>query len=92
MAAWLRISRERLSATRTRDADERENWPSMDVAWQDATSSLEVERCALEQAILDFPEERLFEKGTGHRTTDFLRLAPWRHPTFGLPPADRSLC
>src|SRR6202012_997284 len=59
ITAWLRIARERLSATQDRDAEQAENWPAMDGSWAEARSSIEKEVFALEQAILGFPEERL---------------------------------
>lgn len=59
MAAWLRIARERLTATSIRDPSEAENWPSMDCSWEGAKAALAVETTALEQAIREFPEERL---------------------------------
>ncbi|HEX4228732.1 MAG TPA: DinB family protein [Bryobacteraceae bacterium] len=62
MAAWLRIARERLSVTSVRDASEAENWPPMEGSWEDAKALLDAETTALEQAILQFPEERLDER------------------------------
>ena len=59
ITAWLRVARERLSATVTRDPDEAENWPPIEGSWAHAISSLEVEVKALEKAILAFTEERL---------------------------------
>jgi uncharacterized damage-inducible protein DinB len=53
IAAWLRISRERMSATTTLDPDEQENWPTMSGAWQDAIQSLEVEMYKLDRRFSD---------------------------------------
>ena len=74
IAAWLRISRERLSATSIRDPDEQENWPDMTGSWQDAIKSLEAETCNLEQAIRGFPEERLEEKAPASEAQTFYVL------------------
>ncbi len=59
ITAWMRIARERLSASKTRDHTDEENWPEMTGGWQDALTHLETEERALEQAILAFPPERL---------------------------------
>jgi len=59
LAAWLRIARERLTATKTRDANDAENWPEMKGTWQEALTSLEQEERALEHAVRAFPEDRL---------------------------------
>ena len=59
ITAWLRVARERLSASETCDPTEEENWPSVSGTWQDTLSELEMEVKALEQAILAFPSERL---------------------------------
>lgn len=61
IGAWMRIGRERLSATQTRDETKDENWPAMTGSWQNALAMLEREEHQLEQAILTFPEERLNE-------------------------------
>jgi uncharacterized damage-inducible protein DinB len=74
IAAWLRIARERLSATHTRDAEAAENWPPMNASWQDAVSALERETYALEQAILNFPEERLQESAPATEAQTFYVL------------------
>ena len=59
VTAWIRIARERLSATETRGHTDRENWPPMASSWQDTLALLEREIDALEEAILAFPSERL---------------------------------
>jgi uncharacterized damage-inducible protein DinB len=74
MAAWLRISRERLSAVSNRDVNEKENWPSMEGTWQRAISSLEAETFALEQAILEFPAQRLLERAPASEPQTFYTL------------------
>jgi hypothetical protein len=58
-AAWLRIARERLSATQTRDHTAEENWPAVTGSWPDALATLEREQHELDNAILAFPDERL---------------------------------
>lgn len=57
--AWLRIARERLSATQTRDHTAEENWPDVSGSWTDALSALDRECRDLERVILSFPDERL---------------------------------
>ncbi|HWF48817.1 MAG TPA: DinB family protein [Bryobacteraceae bacterium] len=74
MAAWLRIARERLSATGIRDASEAENWPAMQGSWDDAKALLAAETTALEQAILRFPEERLDERAPANQPQTFYVL------------------
>lgn len=59
LAAWLRIARERLSATQTRDHTDAENWPPAAGSWPDTLAALEREQRSLEQAILSFPDPRL---------------------------------
>ena len=65
VAAWIRIGRERLSATETRDASPQENWPAMSGSWHDALASLAREQDELERAIISFPPERLDEPAPG---------------------------
>lgn len=74
ITAWLRVARERLSATFARDPDEAENWPTMDNSWQSAISSLEDEIDALERAILEFPEDRLAESAPASEPQTFYVL------------------
>jgi uncharacterized damage-inducible protein DinB len=74
IAGWLRVSRERLSATHTRDIDATEDWPPVAGSWRDALSSLETETGALEQAILKFPEERLQESAPATEPQTFYVL------------------
>ena len=74
ITAWLRISRERLSATHNRDVDAAEDWPRMSGFWRDALSSLERETHALEQAIFAFPEERLQERAPAREAQSFYVL------------------
>jgi uncharacterized damage-inducible protein DinB len=61
ITAWIRIGRERLSATQTRDHTDEENWPRMSGSWQDALALLAREERELENAILSFPADRLNE-------------------------------
>ncbi|HEX3684401.1 MAG TPA: DinB family protein [Bryobacteraceae bacterium] len=57
--AWLRIARERLSATLTRDHTAEENWPAATGSWPEALATLEREHHELDSAILALREERL---------------------------------
>jgi uncharacterized damage-inducible protein DinB len=59
IAAWMRIARERLSASEITEPTGAEDWPPMTGSWQEAKHSLENETRALQQAILSFPETRL---------------------------------
>lgn len=59
IAAWMRIARERLSATETRDHTAEENWPPMAGSWSDALATRKREADELHRAILAFPPERL---------------------------------
>jgi uncharacterized damage-inducible protein DinB len=61
VTAWMRIARERLSATTTRDHTAEENWPAMNGSWEDVLARVERELHELEEAILAFPSERLDE-------------------------------
>jgi uncharacterized damage-inducible protein DinB len=61
VTAWIRIARERLSATETRGHTDQENWPTMAGSWQHTLTVLDREIDALEEAILAFPSERLDE-------------------------------
>lgn len=74
ITAWLRIARERLSATRVRDVESAENWPDMGGSWQQATASLELEVDQLEQAIRRFPSERLQERALAPEPQTFYVL------------------
>ena len=59
MAAWMRIARERLSATKTRDHTAEENWPRVTGSWSDTLAALDRGYRALDGAIRSFPDERL---------------------------------
>lgn len=61
IAAWMRIPRERLSATSVREHTAEENWPAVSGSWGNALALLDREEHELEQAILAFPETRLNE-------------------------------
>jgi uncharacterized damage-inducible protein DinB len=74
IAAWMRIARERLTATQTRDHTEDENWPAMAGSWQEALAVLEREERQLEQAILRFPDERLNEPAPATEPQSFYEL------------------
>jgi uncharacterized damage-inducible protein DinB len=64
-SSWLRIARERLSATKNRDPSEAENWPAPSGSWPDALAALDRDEHDLEQAILSFPGERLNDPAPG---------------------------
>ncbi|MFL6353527.1 MAG: DinB family protein [Bryobacteraceae bacterium] len=74
IAAWMRIGRERLAATTTRDHTDDENWPRVVGSWQDALATLEREERQLEQAILQFPDERLDEPAPATEPQTFYEL------------------
>jgi uncharacterized damage-inducible protein DinB len=74
IAAWMRIGRERLAATKTRDYTEDENWPPMAGSWQDTLAMLEREERQLEHAILKFPDERLNEPAPATEPQTFYEL------------------
>jgi uncharacterized damage-inducible protein DinB len=59
ITAWIRIARERLSATQTRDHTAEENWPRVSRSWPDALVVLDYEFQALQRAMLSFPDGRL---------------------------------
>lgn len=59
IAAWLRIARERLSATETREHTAEENWPAISGSWNDARTKLDDEYRELVSAIGVFPDDRL---------------------------------
>ncbi len=59
IAAWMRIARERLTATEVRDATPEENWPAMGEWVEALAEELEGKQRALEEAVLAFPADRL---------------------------------
>ncbi|MBV9441166.1 MAG: DinB family protein, partial [Acidobacteriaceae bacterium] len=62
ISAWLKIARERLSATENRDPTSAQNWPAIEKPWREALIELETEVRALENAILSFPDNRLEQR------------------------------
>jgi uncharacterized damage-inducible protein DinB len=74
IAAWMRIARERLAATQTRDHTREEDWPAMAGSWQDALAALEREERQLEAAIESFPERRLNEPAPATEPQTFYEL------------------
>lgn len=74
LAAWMRIARERLTATQTRDHTEDENWPQPVGSWQDALAALERQERELEQAILLFSDARLNEPAPATEPQTFYEL------------------
>ncbi len=73
-AAWMRIARERLSATGIRDYTAEENWPAMSGEWQDAMALLDGEEHKLEDAISSFPAHRLNERAPATQPQTFYVL------------------
>jgi len=74
IAAWMKIARERLSATETRDHTEQENWPPVMGSWEDALKTLDNEQHELKRAILAFPDHRLHETAPASETQSFYVL------------------
>ena len=74
IGAWLRIARERLSATQTRDHSAEENWPNVTGSWPDALASLDREYHDLQRAILSFPDERLQDSAPASEPQTFYIL------------------
>lgn len=74
ITAWLRIARERLSVTQDHDPSPAEDWPPISVPWSEATAALASEVHALEQAILAFPADRLYERAPAHEPQTFYQL------------------
>jgi uncharacterized damage-inducible protein DinB len=72
--AWMRIARERLAATQTRDPTEDEDWPQIVGSWQDALAILEREERQLEEAIASFPDKRLNEPAPASEPQTFYEL------------------
>jgi uncharacterized damage-inducible protein DinB len=71
IATWLRVARDRLSATENRDPSPEENWPPASGAWTDALAALEREQRDLEEAVLGFPDERLNDTAPGTEPQTF---------------------
>jgi uncharacterized damage-inducible protein DinB len=74
MTTWLRIARERLSATNDLDPRASENWPPMLGSWQEASKALSLEISALVDAILSFPGNRLEERAPAQEEQTFYQL------------------
>lgn len=74
ITAWIRIARERLSATAVRDHTAEENWPPVTSTWESALADLDEEERRLEEAILAFPEERLNEPAPATEAQTFYIL------------------
>lgn len=62
ITAWMRIARERLSATQTRDHTAEENWPAVAGSWSDALAALDREYRNLDSAICSFADSRLNDR------------------------------
>jgi uncharacterized damage-inducible protein DinB len=74
ITTWIRVSRERLSATQNVDPSAEEDWPTPTGTWYDALSVLESEYGRLEEAIRSFPEQRLNEPAPGTEPQTFYIL------------------
>ncbi len=74
ITAWLKIARERLSATEDHDPSPAEDWPPIASSWAEALSFLESEVHTLERAILAFPEERLQDRAPAREPQLFYHL------------------
>jgi uncharacterized damage-inducible protein DinB len=74
LTAWLRIARERLSASTPRDASPEENWPPAAGSWPAALDALEREQRALERAILACPADRLHQPAPATEPQTFYAL------------------
>ena len=74
ITAWLRICRERLTAASARPVPPEEDWPAVSGRWADALAELGREARALEQAIRDFPAERLNDRAPALEPQSFYGL------------------
>lgn len=74
ITAWMRIARERLTATEVREVKPEENWTPSRPSWPETRSALESEQRALEQAILAFPAHRLHEQAPATEPQTFYVL------------------
>lgn len=74
LTAWCRIARERLSATRDRDADAAEDWPPDDGSWKDSLAALDAEVYALEAAIRGLSDQRLPQRAPAKEEQTFYQL------------------
>jgi uncharacterized damage-inducible protein DinB len=61
VAAWMRIARERLSATQARSVSDEEDWPAPRESWTKTLQILDREVRELEEAIRRFPPAKLQE-------------------------------
>lgn len=74
ISTWLRVARERLSASDVLDPTKEEDWPAIRQPWSDALGQLDSEVRALQQAILAFPPERLHERAPASEPQTFYVL------------------
>lgn len=74
ITAWLKIARERLSATDDHDPTPSEDWPPIALPWAETKLTLESEVQALAAAILAFPENRLQDRAPRREPQSFYDL------------------
>jgi uncharacterized damage-inducible protein DinB len=74
VTAWMRIARERLSATQIRAVSDEEDWPEPQESWTATLQALDREERELEEAIRRFPPARLHEKAPAAEPQTFYVL------------------
>lgn len=74
ITAWMRIAKERLTAAKPRAISEDEDWPISGSSWRDTLAALEEAEQALEEAIRNFPDERLGERAPANEPQTYYTL------------------
>lgn len=74
IAAWMRIARERLSATKAREVGEEEDWPEPIGSWTETLQAFDQEERELEETIRRFPVGRLHEQAPATEPQTFYVL------------------
>ncbi len=74
ITAWVRIARERVSASEPRDPAPAEDWPPTSGSWKESLAELDAAIGDLEAAILKFPEERLDARAPAYEPQTFYEL------------------
>lgn len=62
ITAWMRIARERLTATEVHAVTDDEDWPASNASWSEILAELASEEKAFYEAVLKFPDEQLNER------------------------------